>query len=230
MVGVDRVGDLDHAAPRAPRGAGLRAPPEFVDADVPPVVRVVDVEAPAATVVRGKGRREQSPLSFEGDQPGDVEEGVAETAPVAQHLDPAALLDDEEQAREAGRAGHVDRAVEAADLLEGDLAASGGIRPLARGGAAVAVHVRGARRCPARGQRCQHECEGDDAGPGAPSHASYLPDLEPFPPLPISTISPESVTSVAGGVVEMLTAKVPPGLTPPVVSAFALPLSPASTP
>src|SRR4051812_904086 len=120
VVGVDRVGDDDHLPLRA-RSRPRRAPPlEPVDADVPVVVRVVDVEALAARVIRREGDREQAALTAVGDIAANVEKRLADPVTVAGDGDPPRLLDDEEEPGEARCRGDVDRCVEGADLLQGD--------------------------------------------------------------------------------------------------------------
>ena len=186
------MGDLDHVAARAGRRPGRRAASEFVDPDVAGPVDVIDVEAPAGRVVGREGDREQPALAFEGDELRDVEERPAEAPAVPHDLDPAALLDDEEQLRGAGGAGHVDRAFEVADPLQPD-AVSGAFPGRRRFGGAG--RPRGAGRA-AGGERGEGQGGDCEAGTSAASHPGYLPDSAPFP---ISTTSPESVTSVFTG-------------------------------
>src|SRR5690606_24033606 len=96
----------------------------LVDADRPRAVRVVDVEALGGAVVGREGDREQAALAAVADPAAQVEEGAGAAA-AAQGDDPARLLDDEEEAGEAGRAGDVDGLAEAADALQRQAAGAG---------------------------------------------------------------------------------------------------------
>ena len=135
--------------------------------------------------------------------------------------------------RRAGGAGDVDRGVEAADPLQRDPALAGPRARSAGGGRRVGVGLarrrrrrrRRARSAPGRGRRSPARARRLIPAATDPICPLCLLSL----PLPISTTSPESVTSTFGVASVIFTVKVPPGRDPRSVSALALPPRPAST-
>ena len=195
---------------------------------LPLVVRVVDVEAAALRVVGREGDREQAALAFEGDQAGDVEKrpgraGGRCAAPGS--VPPCSTTKRSRGGRERRSRRRARRSCRSASARPRRLPAWRLVGWLA-GPAVVgvpeapqeesAVSARARVTMPARARRLMPR--------------SYPPELFlPCLPWPISTTSPESVTSVFGVSLVTVTLKVPPGSTPEAVSAFALPPRPAST-
>src|SRR5262249_24997592 len=83
VIGIYRVPDLDHAAPRAPCGPCRVAILKFIDAEFAPPIGVVSVEALALLVVGREGDREQATLTaVVANEAADVEKGLSQLAPI----------------------------------------------------------------------------------------------------------------------------------------------------
>jgi hypothetical protein len=135
-----RVGHPQHESRRAGVGVVGVAPAELDDPLVAGRIGVVDVEQAAVAVVGRERNRQQAPLATRGDLRAQVEERRAQLAPVAQHHDPAGLLDDELAPPVAGRGGEEHGRVERADATQ--LHAAPGC-----GGAVARRPCLGPRRC-----------------------------------------------------------------------------------
>ena len=162
VVGLHAVvaQDEPRAAGVGAVGAGLRAA-VLDDALRAALVGVVDVEAARLGVVGRERDRQQALLAAADHLAAHVEERARQPLAGAHDADRAALLDDEDAARVAGRRGDVQRRVEAADVDE--LHAVGG-RRLGGGRRSAASPVAagaGLRRAVVRAAGGEHDERGE---------------------------------------------------------------------
>ena len=135
-------------------------------------VRVVDIEAAAAGVVRREGHREKALLGAPRDLVADLEEGLRQGTAILDHADSAGLLDHEQVVAIAPGLGDVDRLGEVPDLGQlrrganrGSAAPGCGVRPAARPGL---IGARGAAAAEHRGEQDRRQAEGGGAAAHRP--------------------------------------------------------------
>ena len=168
VVGVDRVGDVDHLAARAARGASLRSGGGIRRSGC---CRRCPCNRRRSARCAGSraGRRSRAARARLRRRRGRRCRGTGRCEPVAvaQHDDLAGLLDDEQQLREPGRPGHVDGAFEVADLA----AARSGLAALGAGSSRRRGPLPGAPEAPQAESATRARKRTDDAGADAASHA-----------------------------------------------------------
>ncbi len=191
--------------PRAVRGGPVGARAAVLDDPLlAGAVGEVDVEAPAAGVVRREGHRQQPALAAGQDLRGDVQERPRQRAPAAHDHDAPALLDHEHAPAVTGRRGDVQRRGEAPDLHEPDAAPrlrraglrGGGPRFGGRRGLRLGRRSGGAIGPRVRAARGEDEGGRDEGEGGAAAHRAQ--DARRPRPLALVARVPRSAPATGG--------------------------------